>query len=70
MPINYAQAFERNLEQQYQRELTSKDFDLNKKYKFINAKTVNVPTLALSGYKDHSLNGSKNRGTLSNTFTP
>lgn len=68
--INYAEAFERQIEQQYQRELTSKDFDLNKKYKFINAQTVNVPTLALSGYKDHARDGSKNRGTLSNSFTP
>lgn len=70
MPINYAEAFERNLEQQYARELTSADFDSNKKYKFINAKTVNVPTLTLSGYKDHVRDGSKNRGSLSNIFTP
>lgn len=70
MPINYAEAFERNLEQQYARELTSADFDSNKKYKFINAKTVNVPTLTLSGYKDHARDGSKNRGSLSNIFTP
>lgn len=70
MPINYAESFERDLEQQYARELTSADFDLNRKYKFINAKTVNVPTLTLSGYKDHARDGSKNRGSLSNIYTP
>lgn len=69
-PINYAETFEKNLEQQYARELTSADFALNNKYKFINAKTVNVPTLTLSGYKDHVRDGSKNRGTLSNIYTP
>ena len=70
MAINYASQFLPNIEQQYARGLTSIALERNKKFKFINAKTINVPTLSLTGYKDHARDGSKNRGTVSNIYTP
>lgn len=68
MAINYAERFEREIQQQFQRELTSADMDINRSYRFIDAQTIKVPTITLSGYKDHSRDGSKNRGTVGNTF--
>jgi len=68
MAINYAERFEREIQQQFQRELTSADMDTNRSYRFIDAQTIRVPTITLSGYKDHSRDGSKNRGTVGNTF--
>jgi hypothetical protein len=70
MAINYASLFLANLEQQYARGLTSSALERNRKYKFINAKTINVPTVSLTGYKDHARDGSKNRGVVSNIYTP
>lgn len=67
---NYASKFLSQIEQQYTRELTSSALDRNKKFNFLNAKTVNVPTMVLSGYKDHARDGSKNRGTVNNTYQP
>ncbi|MBS4534982.1 capsid protein [Clostridium sp. D2Q-14] len=68
MAINYAERFERQIEQQFQRELTSVDLAANRRYNFIDAQTIKVPTVTLSGYKDHARDGSKNRGTVGNTF--
>ena len=69
--INYAQSFEKEIEQKFAKELTSADMDLNKKkYKFINAQTINVPTISLSGYKDHKRDGTKNRGRAGNEYQP
>lgn len=70
MPYNYATQFESQIEAQYARELTSADFYSNKAYRFINAETIKIATLSLSGYKDHNRNGSKNRGTITNDWTP
>ena len=70
MPINYARRFEREIDQQFARELTSADLARNKKYKFIDAQTIKVPTVIMSGYKDHSRDGTKNRGTISNIYQP
>lgn len=68
MPINYASRFERDISQQFARESTSADMTRNRKYRFIDAKTIKVPTLVLSGYKDHARDGTKNTGTLSNLY--
>lgn len=68
--INYAERFERQIEQQYANELTSDALSRNKKYNFINAETIKIPTLALTGYKDHARDGSVNKGSVSNTYTP
>lgn len=56
---NYAEQFMRELMQKYSRELTSYDLEnSNPQVKFINAQTIKLPTITVSGYKDH------NRGTL------
>lgn len=68
MAINYASRFEREIQQKFARELTSADLAANKKYNFIDAQTIKVPTVSLSGYKDHARDGSKNRGTVGNTY--
>ena len=68
MAINYAEQFRPEIEQQFARELTSGDLAANNKYKFIDAKTIKIPTLELTGYKDHARDGSKNRGTVGNTY--
>jgi len=68
MSINYAERFERQIQQQFARELTSSALDINKQYSFIDAKTIKVPTITLSGYKNHARDGSKNRGTVNNTY--
>ena len=61
MSINYAERFERQIEQQFARELTSANIATNNRYRFIDAQTIRVPTIQLSGYKDHARDGSKNR---------
>lgn len=66
--INYAQRFESEIQQQYKRLSTSDALASNKKYRFIDAQTVNVPTVQLSGYKDHKRDGTVNRGTVGNTY--
>jgi len=68
--INYATKFEKQIEQQYAKELTSSALATNKKYNFINAKTIQIPTLVLTGYKDHVRDGSVNKGSVSNTYLP
>lgn len=68
MAINYAEQFRPEIEQQFGRELTSADLAANNKFKFIDAQTIKVPTVTLSGYKDHLRDGSKNRGTVGNTY--
>ena len=70
MAYNYATRFENQIEQQYARELTSADMTVNKKYRFIDAKTIKVPTIMLSGYKDHIRDGSSNRGVIGNDYQP
>ena len=70
MAINYAEQFRPEIEQQFARELTSADLSANKKYKFIDAQTIKVATVTLSGYKDHARDGTKNRGTVGNTYQP
>lgn len=68
--INYATRFESHIEQQYERELTSSRLEDNQSFSFINAQVINIPTLQLSGYKDHERDGSVNKGSVGNTFTP
>lgn len=68
MAINYAERFERQIQQQFARELTSSALDTNKQYSFIDAQTIKVPTITLTGYKDHLRDGTKNRGTVNNTY--
>lgn len=66
--INYAERFERQIEQQFARELTSANIATNNRFRFIDAQTIRIPTVELTGYKDHARDGTKNRGAVGNTY--
>ena len=69
---DYAEVFERELAQKYEREMVSNDLTLsNQGIKFLNAQTIKIPRLTVSGYKDHN-RGSMgfNTGTVSNDWEP
>lgn len=68
MSINYASQFLSVLAQKFAQGATSNDMERNTRFKWLNAHTLNIPTLQLSGYKDHVRDGSKNTGTLGNTY--
>lgn len=69
---SYAEQFERELQQKYSRELISYDLtQSNPSIKFINAQTIKLPRVALSGYKDHNRNSlGFNTGTITNDWEP
>lgn len=53
--INYAGSFQPLLQQKYEAELKSVGLTKsNQDIKFVDAKTIKVPTMTLSGYKDHN----------------
>ncbi len=69
---DYAEVFEEELAQKYEREMVSNDLTLsNQGIKFLNAQTIKIPRLTVSGYKDHN-RGSMgfNTGTVSNDWEP
>ena len=70
--FDYAQTFERELAQKYAREMVSNDLTLsNQGIKFLNAQTIKIPRLTVSGYKDHNRNiMGFNTGTASNDWEP
>ena len=71
MPINYAEIFEPTLLQKYEAEQRSFAlYNSNPQVTFMNAKTIKVPNLTLTGYKDHTRAGQFNRGSVSNAWTP
>ena len=67
MAINYADSFQKELEQKYERELCSAALG-GQNVRFYDAKNVKVPTLSLGGFKDHSRSGGWNRQSVSNTY--
>ena len=72
MPVyNYAEQFQQNLQKKYAVECKS---DLltksNQDVKFLNAQVIKLPTLTLSGYKDHTRTPGFNSGTISNNWVP
>jgi len=69
---NYAEKFERELQQKYARELTSNSlFNSNPNVKFINAQTIKLPKITVSGYRDHNRNTlGFNSGTVANEWEP
>lgn len=68
---DYAEIFERELQKKYARELTSYALtQSNPGVKFINAQTIKLPTLSVSGYKNHTRGDSYNRGNISNGWIP
>lgn len=69
---NYAEKFERELQQKYTRELTCNSLFLsNPMVKFLNAQTIKLPKISVSGYKDHNRNSlGFNAGTMANEWEP
>ena len=69
---NYADTFSAQLAQKYSRELVSWELtQSNPHVQFINAQTIKLPVITLSGYKDHNRQGTGfNTGTLANSWEP
>lgn len=67
----YAEKFTQLLQQKYEKELCSDDLTKsNPQVTFINAQTIKLPRMAVSGYKDHTRTPGFNSGTLSNDWEP
>lgn len=69
---NYAEKFEKELQQKYARELTCDSlFKSNPMVKFLNAQTIKLPKITVSGYKDHNRNAiGFNAGSITNEWEP
>lgn len=69
---NYAETFATQLAQKYSRELVSYELtQSNPQVQFINAQTIKLPVITLSGYKDHNRQSTSfNAGTLANSWEP
>lgn len=69
---SYAETFEKDLAQKYARELISHELTLsNPGIKFLNAQTIKIPKITVSGYKDHSRSSMGfNTGTITNDWEP
>jgi hypothetical protein len=70
--FDYAEQFATELQQKYTRELTSYPLtQSNGQVRFINAKTIKLPRLTVSGFKDHN-RGSLgfNAGSVENDWEP
>lgn len=70
--INYADRFERILVNKYETEMRSYDLtQSNPGVTFINAQTIKLPRLTLTGYQDHNRNSINfNAGSISNDWEP
>ncbi|MDE5771360.1 MAG: capsid protein [Ruminococcus sp.] len=68
--INYASRFGNQLRELYGQELTSDAlYHSNNDIQIVNAKDIRIPTLSVSGYKDHSRSSmSFNAGTYTNNY--
>lgn len=72
MPVfEYAETFTDLLQQKYAKELCSDALtQSNQQVKFINAQTIKLPRITVSGYKDHTRTPGFNAGSLSNDWEP
>ena len=72
MPVyDYAENFTNLLQQKYVKELCSDELTKsNAGVMFINAQTIKLPRMSLSGYKDHVRTPGFNSGTMSNDWEP
>lgn len=65
----YAETFTNLLQQKYAKELCSDALSQsNPQVKFINAQTIKLPRMTVSGYKDHTRTPGFNAGTMSNDW--
>lgn len=68
---SYAEQFTQILAQKYAKELCSDDLTKsNFGVQFINAQTIKLPRVSMSGYKDHTRTPGFNAGTMSNDWEP
>lgn len=68
---DYAEQFTNLLQQKYAKELCSDALTKsNPQVQFLNAQTIKLPRLTLSGYKDHTRSAGFNSGTMSNDWEP
>lgn len=68
---SYAEQFTQFLAQKYAKELCSDALaQSNQQVKFLNAQTIKLPRITVSGYKDHTRTLGFNAGTLSNDWEP
>ena len=66
---DYAETFTNLLQQKYAKELCSDALaQSNQQVKFINAQTIKLPRMTVSGYKDHTRSIGFNAGTLANDW--
>lgn len=70
--IDYTERFERILVNKYEAEMKSYDLtQSNPGVTFINAQTIKLPRLTVSGYKDHNRNSIEfNTGVVTNDWEP
>lgn len=67
--LEYASVFSNVLKELYGQELTCNDlFNSNTDIQIVNGKDIKIPTLSVSGYKDHTRGGGFNSGTYSNGY--
>ena len=67
----YAEQFTQFLAQKYEKELCSDALlHSNPQITFLNAQTIKLPRLTLSGYKDHTRTAGFNASTISNDWEP
>lgn len=68
---DYAETFTNLLQQKYAKELCSDELTKsNPGVTFLNAQTIKLPRMTVSGYKDHTRTPGFNAGTLSNDWEP
>jgi hypothetical protein len=68
---DYATTFTQLLQQKYAKELCSDALaQSNQQVKFLNAQTIKLPRMTVTGYKDHTRTPGFNSGTLSNDWEP
>lgn len=66
---DYAETFTQLLQQKYSKELCSYDLtQSNLDVKFLNAQTIKLPRMNVSGYKDHIRTPGFNTGAMSNDW--
>lgn len=67
--FDYATIFTNFLQQKYAKDLCSYDLtQSNMQVNFINAQTIKLPRMTVSGYKDHTRTPGFNSGTMSNDW--
>lgn len=68
---DYAETFTNLLQQKYAKDLCSDALTKsNQQVKFLNAQTIKLPRMTVSGYKDHTRSAGFNSGSMTNDWEP